>query len=91
MNKQELVSAIAEKTEKPKKETAIVVDLIIETITEALANGDEVSFAGFGKFKTLERAARTGRNPQTGEEIEIEAKVSPKFVPSKALKELINS
>lgn len=91
MNKQEFVSAMAEKTEMTKKNAAEVVDAIIAVITETLASGEEISLSGFGKFKITERAARKGRNPQTGEEIDIEAKSTPKFSPSKAFKEAINS
>jgi DNA-binding protein HU-beta len=68
----------------------MVVDSVLNTISEALKNGEKVTLIGFGNFEVRERAARTGRNPQTGEEIQIEASKVPAFKPGKQLKELIN-
>lgn len=90
MNKAELVSAIAEQTNFTKKDTAVCVDAILDVITNALAEGDSVSIVGFGKFSVSERAARVGRNPQTGEEIKIAARKAPKFSAGKALKDIVN-
>ncbi|WP_018133215.1 HU family DNA-binding protein [Effusibacillus pohliae] len=89
MNKADLVNSVAERSELTKKDAARAVDAVFESITEALANGDKVQLIGFGNFETRERAARKGRNPQTGQEIEIPATKVPTFRPGKALKEAI--
>lgn len=89
MNKTELVSAVAEKSEISKKDAAKAVDAVFATIEEALAKGDKVQLIGFGTFEVRERAARKGRNPQTGDEIEIPASKVPAFKPGKALKEAV--
>ncbi|KFZ39560.1 MULTISPECIES: HU family DNA-binding protein [Thermoactinomyces] len=90
MNKTELVEKVAEKTGKTKKEAGMIVDSVLQTISEALKNGDKVTLIGFGNFEVREYAARKGRNPQTGEEMFIEARKAPAFKPGKQLKELIN-
>lgn len=90
MNKQELVSAIAEKTGQSKTKTTETIDSFIETVTELLANGDSLMFVGFGSFTTVKRAARTGRNPKTGKEIKIAASTLPKFKPGKSLKDAVS-
>ncbi|MBA4495366.1 HU family DNA-binding protein [Paenactinomyces guangxiensis] len=90
MNKTELVERVAESTGKTKKEASLVVETVLQTISEALQNGEKVTLIGFGNFEVRERAARTGRNPQTGEEIQIEASKVPAFKPGKQLKELVN-
>ena len=72
-----------------KKDAAAVVDAIFDTITKAMAKGDEVAIAGFGAFKTVKRAARMGVNPKTGEKIQIAASIKPKFRAAKALKEAV--
>lgn len=69
-----------------KKAVSEVVDALLATVAETIAKGDEINIMGFGKFHTASRAARTGRNPQTGAEIKIAASVVPKFTPGKALK-----
>lgn len=89
MNKTELVSAVAEKSEISKKDAAKAVDAVFASIEEALAKGDKVQLIGFGTFEVRERAARKGRNPQTGDEIEIPASKVPAFKPGKALKEAV--
>jgi len=89
MNKAELIDKVAEVT-KTKKEAKVVVDSVFSAITKALAKGDSVSLIGFGTFKVNHRPARLGRNPQTGQTIQIAAKKVPKFVPGKALKEVVN-
>jgi len=85
MNKGDLVNEVA-KVVKTKKDAQAVVDLVLSSITKALENGDSVSLVGFGTFKVAERKARKGRNPQTGEEIDIAASKVPKFAAGKALK-----
>ncbi|KHD85780.1 HU family DNA-binding protein [Heyndrickxia ginsengihumi] len=89
MNKTELINAVAEATELSKKDTTKAVDAIFEAIQNALASGDKVQLIGFGNFEVRERAARKGRNPQTGEEIEIAASKVPAFKPGKALKDAV--
>ena len=90
MNKAELISKVAEVNETTKKAAGEQVEAILAVITEALAEGQEVSLTGFGKFSVTERAAREGRNPQTGEAIQIAASKSPKFKAGKALKDVVN-
>ena len=89
MNKTELVSVVSEKTEFSKKESAQIVDALFASIEEALAKGEKVQLIGFGTFEVRERAARKGRNPQTGAEIEIPASKGPAFKPGKALKDAV--
>jgi DNA-binding protein HU-beta len=91
MNKGELVAKIAEGAELSKASAARVLDCITGAITEELANGGEVALVGFGTYKVSERAARTGRNPQTGEEIQIAAAKVPSFKAGKALKDACNA
>lgn len=90
MNKAELISKMAELEGTTKKAAGEQVDAIVSVITEALKNGEEVSLTGFGKFSVTERAAREGRNPATGETIQIAASKSPKFKAAKALKDAVN-
>ena len=87
MNKSELVTEVSESTEMSKKDVAKVVDAVFDAISNALQNGDKVQLVGFGNFEVRERSARKGRNPQTGEEIEIAASKIPAFKPGKALKD----
>lgn len=87
MNKTELIAKVAEQTDLTKKDAAKAVDAVFEAISEALRNGEKVQIIGFGNFEVRHRAARKGRNPQTGEEIEIAASKVPAFKPGKALKE----
>jgi DNA-binding protein HU-beta len=87
MNKTELITKVSEVAELTKKDATKAVDAVFDAITEALKNGDKVQLIGFGNFEVRERAARKGRNPQTGEEIEIAASKVPAFKPGKALKE----
>lgn len=91
MNKAELVEQVAEKTGKTKKEAGLAVDSVFQAISEALEEGEKVTLIGFGNFEVRERAARKGRNPQTGEEIHIEASKVPAFKPGKQLKEAVNN
>lgn len=87
MNKTELIAKVTEKTELTKKDATKAVDAIFASISEALQEGEKVQVIGFGNFEVRERAARKGRNPQTGEEIEIPASKVPAFKPGKALKD----
>jgi len=87
LNKAELVSAVAERTGITKKETEKVVNSVIDVIQEALSKDDKVSLVGFGTFEVRDRAARKGRNPKTGEEINIAATKVPVFRAGKALKD----
>jgi DNA-binding protein HU-beta len=89
MNKTELINKVVEHSELSKKDASKAVDATFEAITNALASGDGVQILGFGNFEVRERAARKGRNPQTGEEIEIAAGKSPAFKPGKNLKEAV--
>ncbi len=89
MNKTDLINEVA-KVVNTKKEAQAVVDAVFSSITQALKDKDTVAIIGFGTFKVNKRAARKGRNPQTGVEIEIKAANVPKFVPGKALKEAVN-
>jgi DNA-binding protein HU-beta len=89
MNKADLIQEIS-KVLNTKKEARNAVESIIESITTTLKKGNEVTLTGFGTFKVAKRKARKGRNPQTGEEIQIKAANVPKFSPGKALKEAVN-
>jgi DNA-binding protein HU-beta len=89
MNKAELIQAIVAKTEMSKKDAEVALNATIEAITEALKAGEKVALVGFGTFAAKERAARTGKNPQTGAEIQIAACKVPSFAAGKALKDAI--
>jgi DNA-binding protein HU-beta len=89
MRKQELVRAVAEATESSEAQATKAVNAVFEAIESALSKGDEVSLSGFGSFKVVERSARSGRNPQTGEEIKIAARKSPVFRPGTQLKRAV--
>lgn len=90
MNKAELVSALVEKTELKKKDAESFVNAFAEVVTDELKKGEKVQLVGFGTFETSKRAARTGRNPQTGKKIKIPASKAAKFKAGKALKDAIN-
>ncbi|WP_176585859.1 HU family DNA-binding protein [Priestia megaterium] len=89
MNKTELVDAVATKSELAKQDSKKAVDALFETISNTLAKEEKVQLVGFGTFEIRERAERTGRNPQTGEEMTIPASKSPAFKPGKELKEAV--
>lgn len=89
INKEKLVSMISEKAEMSKKDAKAAMEAIVDTIVEALTDGDEVQLIGFGTFGVKERAERTGRNPQTGAEMIIPASNVPYFKAGKALKEAV--
>lgn len=90
MNKSELVDQIAAATDLPKNTTAKVLDALINAVTQTLASGEEVSLVGFGSFLVKVRPARTGRNPKTGEALQIKASKVPGFRAGKALKDAVN-
>ena len=89
MNKTELIAAIAEKAEISKKDAEKALKAFTDTVVSALKDGDKIQLVGFGTFEVSERAARTGRNPQSGETNEIAASETPKFTAGKALKDMI--
>ena len=91
MNKTELVAAISEKTELTKKDSEKALKALIDVVAEELKKGEKVQLVGFGTFEVSERAARTGKNPQTGAEIKIAACKAPKFKAGNALKDAVNA
>ena len=90
MNKTELVAAIAEKTELTKKDAESALKAFTDVVAEELKKGEKIQLVGFGTFEVSERAAREGRNPQTGETMKIAASKAPKFKAGKALKDAVN-
>ena len=90
MNKSELVDAIAESADISKAAAGRAIDAVVESITNALKGGDQVTLIGFGTFSVKDRAARVGRNPQTGAEIQIAAAKIPSFKAGKGLKDAVN-
>ena len=90
MNKTELIAAIAEKAEISKKDSEKALTAFVDVVTEQLKNDDKVQLVGFGTFEVSKRAAREGRNPQTGKTMKIAACKAPKFKAGKALKDAIN-
>lgn len=90
MTKQELITNVANGAELTKKDAEKAVNVVFTAITETLSAGDKLQIVGFGTFEVRERAARKGRNPQTGAEIEIAASKAPAFKAGKALKEAVN-
>ena len=91
MNKTELVAAMAEKTELSKKDSEKALKAFIDVVSEELKKGEKIQLVGFGTFEVSERAARTGKNPQTGKAIQIPASKAPKFKAGKALKDMVNA
>ena len=89
MTKAEFVGKLAEKAGLTKADAEKAVNAFLETVTEALKSGDKVGFVGFGTFEVTERGAREGRNPQTGETIQIKAAKAPKFKAGKVLKDAV--
>jgi nucleoid DNA-binding protein len=89
INKDALIDAVASKVEVSKKEIGAIIETVIDKITEELRKGNKVTLTGFGTFKVSNRAARVGRNPQTGASINIPAMTVPKFTAGKALKEAV--
>ena len=91
MNKRDLVDAVANKSDLDRRSAESAIDAAVEAISGALADGDKVTLPGFGTFEVRERNARTGRNPQTGETIQIAASKAPAFKPASALKTAVNN
>ena len=91
MNKTEFISAIAEKAELSKKDAEKALKAFVDVVTEEMKKGEKVQLVGFGTFEVSERAAREGRNPQTGKTMKIEACKAPKFKAGKALKDAVNA
>ncbi|MEM5500680.1 MULTISPECIES: HU family DNA-binding protein [Ahrensia] len=91
MNKNELAGAVAEKAGITKSDATTAVEALFEVITETLKGGDDVRVLGFGNFVVQQRAATTGRNPMTGQPVDIPAKRVPKFSAGKGLKDAVNS
>lgn len=89
MNKAELVNEVSGKTGLTKKQTQNVIDAVVETIGDILSRGEKVTLVGFGTFQIVSRKAKVGRNPQTGQTIQIPAKKVPKFRPGKRLREKV--
>ena len=90
MNKTELVAAIAEQAELSKKDSEKALKAFIDVVSDELKKGEKIQLVGFGTFEVIERAAREGRNPLTGEKMKIKASKAPKFKAGKALKDMIN-
>ena len=94
MNKVELIEAIMKDSKngdvQSKAQVTRLVDSVFSTITKTVSKGEDVSLVGFGTFTTVKKAARTGRNPQTGKEVKIAARTAPKFKPGKAFKEAVD-
>ncbi|MCD7826556.1 MAG: HU family DNA-binding protein [Clostridiaceae bacterium] len=90
MNKTELVAAMAEKAELSKKDSEKALKALIDVVTDELKKGEKIQLVGFGTFEVIERAAREGRNPLTGEKMQIKASKAPKFKAGKALKDAVN-
>ena len=90
MTKAELVEEVSEKTGLPKKQAEIVVNTVFESIVETLKTGEKIELRGFGSFRIRQRDSRTGRNPKTGDKVDVPAKRIPYFKPGKELRELLN-
>ena len=91
MNKTELIAAVAEKAELSKKDAEKAVKAFTDVVSEELVNGGKIQLVGFGTFEVSERAAREGRNPKSGEVMNIPAAKTPKFKAGKALKDMVNA
>ena len=91
MNKTELIAAVAERAELSKKDAEKAVKAFTDVVAEELVKGEKIQLVGFGTFEVSERAAREGRNPQTGETMTIAASKAPKFKAGKALKDMVNA
>jgi integration host factor subunit beta len=91
LTKADLIEEVLRISELPRKESETIVETIFESIIEALQKGDKIEIRGFGSFRTRQRRGRVGRNPKTGEKVEVPAKKIPFFKPSKELKEFVNT
>lgn len=90
MTKADLIEQISQIAELTRKDSEVVVETIFESIVHALRSGDKIEIRGFGSFKTRQRKSRIGRNPKTGDRVEVPAKKIPFFKPSKELKDVVN-
>src|SRR5215470_17076245 len=90
MTKADLVEEVSRVTELTRKDSEVIVDTLFDSVIKALKEGDKLEVRGFGSFRVRQRNARVGRNPKTGEKVEVPAKRVPYFKPSKELKDLIN-
>ncbi len=91
MTKADLIEEVSRVVEMTRKDSEVIVESIFESIVRALHSGDKIEIRGFGSFRTRERQARIGRNPKTGERVDVPAKRIPFFKPSKELKDLVNN
>jgi integration host factor subunit beta len=91
LTKADLIEEVLKVAELPRKESETIVETIFESIIEALQKGDKIEIRGFGSFRTRQRRGRIGRNPKTGEKVEVPAKKIPFFKPSKELKDFVNT
>jgi integration host factor subunit beta len=91
LTKADLIEEVLRITELPRKESETIVETIFDSIIESLQKGDKIEIRGFGSFRTRQRRGRVGRNPKTGEKVEVPAKKIPFFKPSKELKDFVNS
>jgi integration host factor subunit beta len=91
MTKADLVEEVIKVTQLPRKEAEVTVETIFESVISALQSGDKIEIRGFGSFRTRSRRGRMGRNPKTGEKVEVPAKRIPFFKPSKELKDFVNN
>lgn len=91
MTKAELVEEVAKSTQLTKKHAEIIVNTVFESIVDSLKDGEKIELRGFGSFRIRERGSRVGRNPKTGDKVEVPSKRIPYFKPGKQLKELLNS
>ena len=91
MTKADLIEEVSRVVEMTRKDSEVIVEAIFDSIVRALRGGDKIEIRGFGSFRTRERQARIGRNPKTGERVDVPAKRIPYFKPSKELKDLVNN
>jgi integration host factor subunit beta len=91
LTKADLIEEVLKVSELPRKESETIVETIFESIIDALQKGDKIEIRGFGSFRTRQRRGRIGRNPKTGEKVEVPAKKIPFFKPSKELKDFVNT
>jgi integration host factor subunit beta len=91
VTKADLIEEVLKVTELPRKESETIVETIFDSIIEAIQKGEKIEIRGFGSFRTRQRRGRVGRNPKTGEKVEVPAKRIPFFKPSKELKDFVNS
>ena len=91
LTKADLIEEVLKVTELPRKESETIVETIFDSIIEAIQKGEKIEIRGFGSFRTRQRRGRVGRNPKTGEKVEVPAKRIPFFKPSKELKDLVNN